>query len=370
MLRKSFLLLLVTLMTQVLDRHGQVRTIAVAGPPRLQFPLTNGIRRAAFSPNANTYNQLTLLIPPTRYSGNPIISHGGGGWKNHQVEEPCILIDPRDPTRLIMFFSAVDGTDQYGTIRIGRATASIYDPLTWTEYSGNPILSVGAGGAWDNAYIRVDSVVYDAPSDTFYLYYTGHGSGTGVDQIGLATSAGGNGFGFTKYAGNPILTPSGSETWVSQGSVIQDGSNWYMYYSWRGATTLHSIKLATSTDGVTWTKTGTEVWVVGSAGSYDDTYVEWHHVFKLDGKYVFTVECYDGAVWSAGMGYSTTYNGAVVKEQSPIFTKSGVSGAFDQYQVATPALYNLNQKWYLFYQGGNNSDYTQATWDMGMAELK
>ncbi len=33
-----------------------------------------------------------------------IINYGGGGWKDSQVQEPCILVNPKDPAKLIMFF--------------------------------------------------------------------------------------------------------------------------------------------------------------------------------------------------------------------------------------------------------------------------
>ncbi|RPH38140.1 MAG: hypothetical protein EHM91_14245, partial [Planctomycetota bacterium] len=36
-----------------------------------------------------------------------IVSRGGGGWKEGQVNEPIILINPKDPSRLVMFYSGM-----------------------------------------------------------------------------------------------------------------------------------------------------------------------------------------------------------------------------------------------------------------------
>ena len=36
-----------------------------------------------------------------------IINYGGGGWKNGQVNEPVILVNPKDKSKLIMFYSGM-----------------------------------------------------------------------------------------------------------------------------------------------------------------------------------------------------------------------------------------------------------------------
>ena len=36
-----------------------------------------------------------------------IIDCGGGGWKDGQVQEPCILVNPKDAGKLIMFYAGM-----------------------------------------------------------------------------------------------------------------------------------------------------------------------------------------------------------------------------------------------------------------------
>ncbi len=52
-----------------------------------------------------------------------IINYGGGGWKDGQANEPCILVNPKDKSKLIMFYSGMKLGGSAGAI--GKAWANV-----------------------------------------------------------------------------------------------------------------------------------------------------------------------------------------------------------------------------------------------------
>lgn len=143
----------------------------------------------------------------------------------------------------------------------------------YDEDPNNPILSPAGGGAWDNSRRCVVSIVHF--NGTYYMYYQGYNTAFETDaQIGLATST--DGVNFTPHPSNPII-PRVADTWehwVANPAVVRVGSTWYMMYSGGdNAGNDMLIGLATSNDGITWTKNGgnpvfidTASWI--SSGGY------------------------------------------------------------------------------------------------------
>lgn len=306
----------------------------------------------------------------TRYAGNPIIPHTGiaGNWKEWQVQESFVFVDPQDDRRLFMYYSGAR-TPEVGGAFIGMATADIAAPFTWIDHPANPILSPGAS-RYNDEYVRLDSMLYE--DGVYWLYSTGLSRlqadgqpGYGFNSIHLARSTDGVQFSWHEQ---PMLLPSGDETDVSQGAVLHDGDTWYMYYSYRTPTQiLPGIRLAISRDGLHWEKTGIEI-LSGTPGSYDACYYEWHQIVKLGRDYVLLSECYDGTHWSVGAAHSTSPTSGWIKKETPFFERSDIPGAFDVHHIATPAIFDIGSRVMLFYQGGNNlENYIFSNWDIGVA---
>jgi hypothetical protein len=147
-----------------------------------------------------------------------------------------------------------------------------------------------------------------------------------------------------------------------------------MYYTnYNGSyATPYQHKVATSPDGLNWTEIGL-VNSLGSAGAFDHTYIEDKMVY-FDGTYYYLIyEGYNGSQWAIGVTKSTSPTSGFSKTSaSPVLSPSGISGAFDQYQVATPYIYQdpITNNLYLFYQGGNNATYANAYWKIGIASIQ
>ena len=92
--------------------------------------------------------------------GEIIINRASSAWESQQVQEPCILPNPKDPARLVMFYSGVPATNR-NLCFIGKAWALKSEPFTWHQGEQNPVFSPGKQG-WDSGSIRLDAVLYIA----------------------------------------------------------------------------------------------------------------------------------------------------------------------------------------------------------------
>jgi len=322
----------------------------------------------------------------TRNPTNPVMNYNQAAWNASQLEEPIVFTNPTDSTHLQMVFGGMAAPVNTGVIQVGGATATAADPTTWVFDTGNPELSVGAGGSWDSNYIRPGSVLNNGDG-TESLYYTGN-NGT-IDQIGLATRTIGT-TAWTKYAGNPILTPTGQGfndgDHVSQPAAFDwtDGKR-YMYYAWRnGSTVLAGYKIASSTDKVTFAKggdgaaAGAVVIPLGVSGSYDDTLMEDHSVNIAGGVIYVTYESEGdgGRYWTINMASATSPGGPFTKSpNNPIFWGSGWltnnSPTWDGAAVATPRWFtSAAGRLLLYYVAGQSQNpYSNAQYAIGIADF-
>src|SRR5215207_827683 len=131
---------------------------------------------------------LTSLIvstPAQRVLPTPkkIINYGSGGWKDGQVNEPCILVNPKDATKLIMFYSGMKLGGSAGAI--GKAWANVSEPFNWHEDAINPILRADPSISFEESAVRLDAVIYNKATDEYWIYYTGSNFKTQADAIGL-----------------------------------------------------------------------------------------------------------------------------------------------------------------------------------------
>jgi hypothetical protein len=129
--------------------------------------------------------------------------------------------------------SAGNQTDYQMEFKVLYGNRSIYDN-NWVWDLNSPILEKGNGTDWDNALIGGGSVV--KVNGTWYYYYSGKNASTGKWAIGVATST--DGVTFTKDTEhNPIVIHNSSDpdedVWVWSPQVLYYNNTFYMYYTGR-----------------------------------------------------------------------------------------------------------------------------------------
>jgi predicted GH43/DUF377 family glycosyl hydrolase len=192
----------------------------------------------------------------------------------------------------------------------------------------------GAAGSWD-VTMDTPEIVRDATG--YKLYYFGDtlAGGSGLKpspraSIGVATSS--DGIHWTKYPGNPLLT-HGSTTewdrsWIESPAVLYDSAagTYLMWYSGVDTSSWRiGVGLATSPDGFTWTKyAGNPVLEPGPAGSYDDMWVAVPAVIRKDTLFGMW---YSG--FSSATGYSTLTIGYATSGDGIHWTEFSGNPLFD-----------------------------------------
>jgi len=179
-------------------------------------------------------------------------SDNGVAWET-AGREPVLTLDggqvhtglvTPDGTWVVYFDSVMERGDDQKRRTIGRASASGPEG-PWT-IDNDPVLEPGPIGDWDGSSVLQPAVV--ASGDGYLMFYVGGGSGGYA--IGLATSS--DGVSWTKEE-RPVLAPEadweGSE--LTRPDVVVTAEGMVMLY---GNSSGSNRGIATSTDGRTWTR--------------------------------------------------------------------------------------------------------------------
>lgn len=187
------------------------------------------------------------------------------------------------------------------------------------------VLSRGAGGTWDDAWVSRPYVV--KVSGTYYMVYDGN-NGSGDVQIGCATASSPEGA-WTKCSNNPIISNAGGGANDARfGTVIYDNSDgtnpWKIFLGTETGTAGVYLAENSALDNGSWPTPSIKV-SLGSGGSFDDTYLHPGVMDEGASKFTIFTAGYDGtAGWSMGCATSTTLEGTYTKcnSGSQIFTNS------------------------------------------------
>lgn len=302
---------------------------------------------ATASPGNLTLNRNATAFSP--YAGNPVFTPNPSGWDNGYVIPTTVL---QFGSTWVMWYT---GSNSSGT-GIGRATSTdgihwtrnpttpllqsfswpvvLYDSgvykmwyeytpgpymatdidyatstdgISWTPYAGNPVLTPSASG-FDSFVIGPGGVVHD--SSGYRLWYSGNDGSSLTYEVGLANST--DGIKWTKYGGNPIITPPLGGWWDSERvlpcGVMPWGSGLLMSYVATDSSFTQRIALATSADGITWTGLPGPSIDVGPAGSWDSYTLSRCSVALDRGNLTMW---YGGSstpgVWDTGVAYAPAY---------------------------------------------------------------
>jgi predicted GH43/DUF377 family glycosyl hydrolase len=282
----------------------------------------------------------------TKYASNPVLDLGtGGSWEDVVVGAPTIML--KDNT-YHMWYSGHDNTNY----RIGYATSS--DGTSWTKYGSNPVLNLGAGGQWDDGHVAGPTILL---KDGSYLMWFGGQDGA-TWRIGYATSS--DGTSWTKYGSNPVLNLGAGGQWDDAGifepTVIYENNLFHMWYiGYDGA--VYRIGYATSSDGTSWTKYGSNpVLNLGAGGQWDDVMVSHPTVIYENNLFHMWYEGRDGTSYRIGYASSSDGKNWEKASNNPILDISS-SGNWDDDYISGPSIMysdTLIQMWFEGLDGSNS----------------
>jgi len=305
--------------------------------------------------------------PWVRDTNNPVLPRGTNGeWDDAFVGGPYVLFDG---TTYHMWYAGYDGST--GT-NIGYATSP--DGITWTKYSGNPLLTSGPSGSWDEVTDYQPSVLFDGT--IYHMWFGGH-DGT-IRRIGYATSP--DGVNWTKYDdpsttsplysnSDPVLNLGSSGRWddnfVDSPNVLYKDGVFHIWYSGNDGTITQSGH-ATSTDGINWEKDILNpVLNVGTTGSWDDV-MSYQPSVLFDGDRYHMWYSGGGAfLWSIGYAYS--FDGRNwIKWDKPVLKPEAAGSWDDTYVGLCGVIFNADTSGFkMWYSGGTGF----VTGDIGYATL-
>lgn len=165
--------------------------------------------------------------------------------------------------------------------------------VDFTMYSGNPVLSRGDADAWDGS----DGLVF-APhvieyNDMYYMFYSAADNEQGrPNAIGLATSE--DGITWTKYENNPILAPDNEGydgMCISNGvPFVEEDGTWVLYYAANAIACYgpgQTIARATApAPEGPWTPDEDPILESGSESEWDEGFIMPHSVLQTEKGYI------------------------------------------------------------------------------------
>jgi len=232
-------------------------------------------------------------------------------------------------------------------LMVGKIFAQ--DSLPWYRYPGNPVLDVGVTPAWDDGMAGVSAVIFH--DNMYRMWYEGNDE----NGIGYATSP--DGIFWIRDSANPVLTHGPDSAWdggsISNASVVYAEGMYKMWYMGLDTTHDSRIGLATSPDGIFWTKDSTNpVLDLGPAGNWDDHEAMHPWVIYENGTYKLFYNGHDDTLQRIIYAHSqdgidwTRYNDHPMLE-------SGMPGQWDENEIGPMCVVNRDSMYHMWYMGWN-----------------
>ncbi|MCE5300392.1 MAG: hypothetical protein LLG37_05905 [Spirochaetia bacterium] len=262
-----------------------------------------------------------------------------GTYKAWHTANPDILVHNKN---VYLYYRSGDGTDR---ITLATAPLDFFNGRNFDDYSGNPIIDAGPY-IFDEKGVLDPATVYF--KDKVYLYYSAIGNGP--DRVGLAVSD--NFYNFKKKQ-KAILVGRAPEV-VEKDGII------YLYYVAGNPEGGYSVFLATSTDGVIFEGYGNSPILSPSddPSAWDAKTVTVPRIIENNGVY-YMLYAGDNKYLDYppyfGIAFSTDLIHWTRGSQNPVFSR-GVRGSFDDGGIWYGQLYDLNGKWFMWYEGWGGGD--------------
>jgi predicted GH43/DUF377 family glycosyl hydrolase len=215
----------------------------------------------------------------------------------------------------------------------------------------NPLFAgTGDSLTWDEK-IRERGYILREDS-TYFMWYTGYRKSTGdsIKSLGLATST--DGIKWTRFAKNPIY----SSIWVEDMCVVKSDSMYYMFAESRGDT----AHLLTSSDKIFWKDSGALDVRLRNGKPIEKGPFGTPAVWKENGIWYLFYERNDAAVWLATSKDMKVWTNVL---DEPVLDSGPEK--YDQFAVAVNQIIKYNGRYYAYYHASAFKDWRE--WSMNVA---
>ena len=244
------------------------------------------------TPPATATSQVTATPIPffTVYGDMPIVSKGQPGTWDERFTDPGAVVYDNG-----MFHMFRNGFREFpGESQVGYVTSP--DGYTWTKQGDDPVFKTE-----DVPYAKIamyaSSVLRQGNCWVLYFYTWDSSSSPSASVIGRATECSGDpAMAEWIVDEEPVLRPGANGDWdekqVLAPHVLKTETGYTMYYSGVSASGIPQIGMATSSDGVNWTKYNDEtttgkpyvesdpIFQPGEKGTWDANWVHQPRVFQ------------------------------------------------------------------------------------------
>jgi predicted GH43/DUF377 family glycosyl hydrolase len=276
------------------------------------------------------------------FSGNPILVSQNSIYDYYGVSQSAVIKD----SNLYKMWYLGDAGSARGYVLYAES----FDGINWNFPYSEPVLSPGLPGSWDSWTVHPGAVIKDG--GIYKMFYTGWSDTYGHWHVGLATST--DGINWIKYP-NPVLSGNNNEYQVGATSVIKINDTYYMYYTGGVYQQVWWISLATSTDGINWTKYSGNP-ILTSNYSWEGYGVYHPSVIEENGAYKMVYMSTN----SNGFGFAISEDGInwTTLNSNPFFTIENTSNHWSSY-IAYPNMIKVDENEIRIYYSGipNNSAY-------------
>ena len=176
------------------------------------------------------------------YNKNPVITNSGSSYGINGIGNPRVIMENG------LYKMWYKNLENNGISTISYAISN--DGISWEKVGDGPVINLGEQGSWDAGAVTTGPIIKE--NGMYKMYYSGAVEAHKPWQIGLAISS--DGINWEKYPNPVINSGDGWDYSIGADAIVKRDSIYYLYYrGWQPPLT-YQEGLATSTDGINWTK--------------------------------------------------------------------------------------------------------------------
>lgn len=293
--------------------------------------------------NKNNKNTSNIVINNfvehwTDNKNNPVLTPSFTEYDWGAISQPKVIYFNN---KYIMYYV---GTVNHGVKYILYAESK--DGINWVKPLEQPILYPGESGSWDSWAVHPGAVIVD--NDTIKMFYCSGDDQSGKWNVGYAYST--DGINWTKRD-KPVLY--GGDDWDFQmvaSSVIKVNNLYYLFYYGRGSENF-KIGLATSSNGINWTKHQSNP-IINVSENWENLGLSSPSVIYENGIFMM-VYGNVGALANNAVGYAESKDGInwVKSVNNPFFDITQTYEDWASVDIAYPHLIKFKNEYRVYYSG-------------------